>query len=73
MISKDIEKEFIRLIESNAVIIFKVCNAYFDTSEERRDIYQENYCIFIKMKREEVHLKLMKLHWILKIIVNSTV
>ncbi len=35
------EKDFIRVIQENQQIIFKVCNMYMDTRADREDLFQE--------------------------------
>lgn len=35
------EKEFIKAIENNQQIIFKVCNLYMDNPADREDLFQE--------------------------------
>ena len=35
------EKDFIKVIQENQQIIFKVCNMYMDTRADREDLFQE--------------------------------
>jgi len=35
------EKDFIKIIQENQQIIFKVCNMYMDTRADREDLFQE--------------------------------
>jgi len=35
------EKEFLELVNNNRALIYKVCNLYCDSQENRRDLFQE--------------------------------
>jgi RNA polymerase sigma-70 factor (ECF subfamily) len=41
MKKQELQTEFIKRINEDKAIIYKVCNAYFDTKEDRQDIFQE--------------------------------
>jgi len=36
-----LEREFLQIIQENQGIIYKVCNMYCDTGEDRNDLFQE--------------------------------
>lgn len=39
--NKILEREFLHIIQENQGIIYKVCNMYCDTGEDRNDLFQE--------------------------------
>jgi RNA polymerase sigma-70 factor (ECF subfamily) len=41
MKKQELQTEFIKRINEDKAIIYKVCNAYFDTKEDRQDMFQE--------------------------------